>query len=140
MTVYKNPDDFFKALDKAVDEGFSDFVQETQGLLTSRAPIDTGRLASSFYITKSQPSNEVRPADWAPPGAKKQSKPEYEGKIKADGTWYITNNVPYADRVAYDPVYGKNGRGFGAAWYTATVNQNSKRLEDAMTRSLRKLQ
>ena len=139
MTVYKNPSDFFEDLEEVVNEGFSQFVQETQGLLTSRAPIDTGRLASSFYISHGRPSSELRPAEWAPPGARKQSKPVYGGKIEADGTWYITNNVPYAYRTAYDPVYGKNGRGFGAGWYTATVNQNNKRFEDIMTRSLRKL-
>ena len=139
MAKYKKPGDYVKALGKALDEGFSEFLQETQGLLTRRAPVDTGRLASSFFITKSVPSKSVRPPDWAPPGAKKQVLPEYTGKITYGGTWFITNNVPYAFFVAYDPVYGKNGRGFGSEWYKATVNQNDKRLNDALRRSLRKL-
>ena len=139
MATYSSPEAYGKALQAAMDKAFSGFIQETQSLLTQRAPIDTGRLASSFYITKSAPSDQVRPPDWAPPGAKKQVLPEYTGKIAFDGTWFITNNVPYAVRVAKDPVYGKNGRGFGSEWYNATVNLNQTRMNAALNAALRSL-
>ena len=139
MATYSSPEAYGKALKAAMDKGFSDFIQKTQSLLTERAPINTGRLASSFYITQNTPSNQQRPADWAPPGAKRQVLPEYTGKIAFDGTWFITNNVPYAFRVAKDPVYGKNGRGFGSEWYNATVNLNQTRMNAALTAAIRSL-
>ena len=137
MTVYQNPDSFFNALEEAVDMAFSEFVQSTQGLLTSRAPVDTGRLASSFFISKTVPSNEVTYTPWAPKGARKVIRPEYSGKITYDGTWFITNNVPYGPYVAFDPVYGKGGRAFGPDWYTATVNQNPARFQALLRKNLR---
>ena len=139
MATYSSPEAYGKALQGAMDKAFSGFIQETQSLLTQRAPIDTGRLASSFYITKSAPTDQVRPPDWAPPGAKKQVLPEYTGKIAFDGTWFITNNVPYAVWVAKDPTYGKNGRGFGSEWYNATVTQKQKTWEAIVAKNLRNL-
>tara|TARA_B100000459_G_scaffold129091_1_gene82649 strand:- start:379 stop:798 length:420 start_codon:yes stop_codon:yes gene_type:complete len=139
MATYSSPEAYGKALQAAMDKGFSDFIQETQSLLTQRAPIDTGRLASSFYISKSRSSKNVRPADWAPPGANKQVLPKYPRKVTFDGTWFITNNVPYAVRVAKNPTYGKNGRGFGSEWYNATVNLNQTRMNAALTAAIRSL-
>ena len=139
MTVYQNPDSFFNAIEEAVDTAFSEFVQSTQGLLTSRAPVDTGRLASSFFISKAQPSDQVAPTPWADKGAKKVVRPEYTGRITYDGTWFITNNVPYGPYVAFDPVYGKGGRAFGPDWYTATVNQNPARFQALLRKELRKI-
>ena len=139
MATYSSPEAYGQALRAAMDKAFSGFIQETQSLLTQRAPIDTGRLASSFYITQSTPSTQQRPADWAPPGAKKQVLPEYTGKIAFDGTWFITNNVPYAVFVAKDPTYGKNGRGFGSEWYNATVNLNQTRMNAALAAAIRSL-
>ena len=80
----------------------------------------------------------MRPPDWAPPGAKKQVLPEYTGKIAFDGTWFITNNVPYAVRVAKNPMYGKNGRGFGSEWYNATVTQANKLWDQTAAKYLRR--
>ena len=139
MARFDDPSKFFDQLEDGIDAAWSEYVQEMQGQLTSRAPIDSGRLASSFYITKGNPSNQSRPEDWAPPGAKKQVKPEYTGKITFDGTWFVTNNVPYAVRVAKDPTYGKNGRGFGSEWYNATVNLNQTRMNAALTAAIRSL-
>ena len=139
MARFDDPSKFFDQLEDGIDAAWSEYVQEMQGQLTSRAPIDSGRLASSFYITKGNPSNQSRPADWAPPGAKKQVLPEYTGKIAFDGTWFITNNVPYAVRVAKNPTYGKNGRGFGSEWYNATVNLNQTRMNAALTAAIRSL-
>ena len=139
MARFDDPSKFFEQFENGVDAAWSEYVQEMQGQLTSRAPIDSGRLASSFYITKGNPSNQSRPEDWAPPGAKKQVKPEYTGKITFDGTWFVTNNVPYAVRVAKDPTYGKNGRGFGSEWYNATVNQKKQTWEAIVAKNLRKL-
>lgn len=139
MTRFDDPSKFFDQLEDGIDAAWSEYVQEMQGQLTSRAPIDSGRLASSFYISKGSPSSAVRPDNWAPPGAKKQVLPEYTGKITFSGTWFVTNNVPYAVRVAKDPVWGKNGRGFGSEWYNATVTQKQKTWEAIVAKNLRSL-
>ena len=138
MTRFDDPSKFFDQLEDGIDAAWSEYVQEMQGQLTSRAPIDSGRLASSFYISKGSPSSAVRPDNWAPPGAKKQVLPEYTGKITFSGTWFVTNNVPYAVRVAKDPVWGKNGRGFGSEWYNATVTQIPRLWEQTAAKYLRK--
>lgn len=135
---YDDPGQFFEDFLDETDKAWSEYVQEVQGQLTSRAPIDTGRLASSFYISKNRPSNNKRPEDWAKPGEKKQEAPKYNRKIKYDGTWFITNNVPYAVRVAKNPTYGKNGRGFGSEWYNATVTQIPRLWDQTAARYLRK--
>ena len=135
---YDDPGQFFEDVLDATDEAWSEFLREVQGQLTSRAPIDTGRLASSFYISKNQPSKNVRPEDWGKPGERKQKKPVYTRKITFDGDWFITNNVPYAERVAKDPVYGKNGRGFGSEWYNATVTQANKLWDQTAAKYLRR--
>ena len=134
-----DPSKYFDLLEDGIDAAWSEYVQEMQSQLTSRAPINSGRLASSFYITKGTPSNASRPDNWAPSGAKKQVLPEYTGKITFSGTWFVTNNVPYAVRVAKDPVWGKNGRGFGSEWYNATVTQKQKTWEAIVAKNLRKL-
>lgn len=139
MARFDDPGKFFDQLEDGIDAAWSEYVQEMQGQLTSRAPIDSGRLASSFYISKGSPSSAVRPDSWAPPGAKKQVLPEYTGKITFSGTWFVTNNVPYAVRVAKDPVWGKNGRGFGSEWYNATVTQKQKTWEAIVAKNLRNL-
>ena len=139
MARFDDPSKFFEQFENGVDAAWSEYVQELQGQLTSRAPIDSGRLASSFYITKAAPSNQQRPASWAPRGAKKQVLPEYTGKITFDGTWFITNNVPYAVRCAKNPVWGKGGRAFGSEWYNATVTQKEKTWEAIVAKNLRKL-
>ena len=136
---YDDPGQFFEDVLNATDEAWSEYVQELQAQLTSRAPIDTGRLASSFYISKGRASSAERPPDWAPPGGKKEVAPEYTGKITFGGKWFITNNLPYARRVAKNPVWGKNGRGFGSEWYNATVTQKQKTWEAIISKNLRTL-
>ena len=56
------------------------------------------------------------------------TKPDFP--IPFEGDYYITNNLPYAERVALDPRWAKNGRIGGADWYTRIENylpQDAKR-------------
>ena len=53
---------------------------------------------------------------------RKSFLPEFSGVIEFDGNWYITNNLPYAERVSLDPKWAKNAVG-GAAWFTTIVGQ-----------------
>ena len=113
---------FIQKLKKALDQGTSKLIQSTQGKLSQAAPVDTGRLASSFFVGKDFPDRTVLPE------RKERGSvtvTPYKGKITFEGDWYISNNLPYAQYVALDPtnaIYGKNGRVGAAAWYTNIVN------------------
>ena len=72
MARFDDPSKFFDQLEDGIDAAWSEYVQEMQGQLSSRAPIDTGRLASSFFISEGVAVFSQRPENWAPPGAKKQ--------------------------------------------------------------------
>ena len=75
-------------------------------------PKDTGRMASSWTISKSGRSKFVRPEDWAARGEQRYERYDYRRKITFEGDWFILNNVPYADVICFD--------------YTAKVPKASK--------------
>jgi len=125
---------YYEKLEKAIDQSFSEYLQLTQGDLFAAAPVDTGRLASSFYISKDTPDLTARSEDWTGLQMK-----EYPGKITADGKWYIANGVKYSHRVATDPIYGKGGRVGGAAWYTNITTQLKQTHDKRLKINLRKI-
>ena len=131
-------DEIVPEIEKAIDRAFAEFIVVTQGKLAKANPKDTGRMSSSWYIGKNQPSQSVRPEDWAPSGAKKVVEPKYTGEITFDGAWYLSNNVPYANRVARDPLWAKGGDG-ESAWYTNIVAQMPASLREQVVKELRNL-
>ena len=62
MARFDDPSKFFDQLEDGIDAAWSEYVQEMQGQLSSRAPIDTGRLASSFFISEGVAVFSQRPA------------------------------------------------------------------------------
>lgn len=130
--------DIVPNIEKAVDEAFSVFLTTTQGQLGTANPKDTGRMSSSWFIGKNRPSQEVRPETWAPQKAKKYVPPKYGQPITFGGGWYLTNNVPYANRVAYDPIWAKGG-GDGANWYKNIVAQLPASFRAEVEKALRRL-
>ena len=52
--------------------------------------------------------------------------------------WYLTNSVPYAKRLAYDPKYSHGGEG-GSAWWTSIVNQNARLLDERLQAAWNKI-
>ena len=121
-------------IQKALDKAFAEHIVVTQGKLASSNPVDTGRMASSWFIGKDTPDRSVAPERDEPGGV---DVPQYSGRIEYDGTWYISNNLPYAERVAYDPKWAKGGAG-GAAWFTSIVGQMTADLNKRMERYLPK--
>jgi hypothetical protein len=95
-------------------------------------------MASSWFIGKNNPDRSMRPEDWAPPQAKRVELPEYSGPIEYDGTWYITNNLPYAERVGLDPRWAKGGAG-GTDWFTRIVNQQPRDFNKRAEKYLRRV-
>jgi hypothetical protein len=129
---------FSDEVKKALDLGLARHLNLEQGRLAQANPKDTGRMASSWFVGKNQPRLDTAPSPWAAPGRQIVETEKYSGKIEYDGTWYISNNVPYAERVAFDPKWAKGGDG-GPAWYALIITQSTRRLEAAMRKFLKKV-
>ena len=112
------------------DNAFSVFLQKQQGAYSAAAPVATGRLASSFRIGKTQPDLSVEPPREGPEGV---TLKEYSGRITMDGTWRISNDLIYAQRVAYDPRWSKGGKG-GSSWFTTVLSQRRAKLDEELKR------
>ena len=106
---------------RGVDNAFSAYINLTKDKLAASSPVDTGRLASSWRIGRNTPDTSVAPI--LPDGKKirRPKSPDFPGRITFDGTWYISNSLPYAEVAAL----GGGGRGpysgrrNSTAWYTA---------------------
>ena len=131
--------EFVPEVKEALDKALAEHLTKTQGRLAKANPVDSGRMASSWFISQNQPEKGARPESWAEPGAARVEVSEYpENAIEFDGTWYISNNLPYAERVALDPQFAKGGAG-GAAWYRNIESQQSADFIKVTTKWLRRI-
>ena len=134
---WKGPE-LVKEIDKALDKGLARFLINTQSKLSAASPVDTGRLASSWVLGKGEPNRESEP-ERDGPGEVTVTRQYSQAEIKMDSNWWISNNLPYAERAAYDPGYvGRRGSGKGD-WFTSIVNQMPKDAEKAFDFFLRKV-
>lgn len=125
-----------KEIDDALDKGLARFLINTQSKLSVSSPIDTGRLASSWMIGKGVPDRSVPPKrdEPAPPTIEK-----YGGPITMESDWWISSNLPYSERAAYDPGYvGRRGGGAGD-WFTRIENNLAKDAQQSFDYFLRKV-
>ena len=115
-----------KEIDEALDKGLARFLINTQSKLSAASPVLTGRLASSWFIGKGVPDRSVAGER---KGWKKGDGPiidppsTYSGNITMDSDWWISNNLPYAERAAFDPYNGRRG---GGDWFTRIENNLAK--------------
>ena len=123
-------------IDEALDKGLARFIINTQSKLAAASPVDSGRLASSWYVGKGVPNRDERPEDWAEPGAKRVEIEKPSMKITMDSDWWISNNLPYAERAAFDPYNGRRGAG---AWFTSIENRLAEDANRAFDYFLRKV-
>ena len=114
------------------NRAFSRHLQQNQGRLAKANPKDTGRMAASWRIAQRNADTSTEPEDYSGDG---EPRP-YNGQIEMDGTWYVSNNVPYARRVAKDPKWSKGGAG-GSAWYDSITNASRGRLEEELRKEFR---
>jgi hypothetical protein len=119
-------DDIVPELQEALDVALAGTLMLTQGNLAKQNPKDSGRMASSWFIGQNSPPNDVRPEDWAEPGDKRVDVPEYTGKITFKGTWFISNNVPYAEEVALRYSPRLRAAQAPANWFTAIADNTGK--------------
>ncbi len=127
-----------KEIEKAMNVSLRNLLFNTQSKLSKAAPVNTGRLASSFVLGKDFPNREFEPERDAP-GPVIVTRQYTKSEITIDANWYISNNLPYAYTVAYNPIYGKNGRVGGAAWYTTIANNIQRDANATFDRQLRKI-
>jgi hypothetical protein len=126
-----------REIDEALDKGLARFIINTQSKLAAASPIDSGRLSSSWFVGKGVPNRDTRPEDWAKPGAKRTEIEKPSMKITMDSDHYISNNLPYAERAAFDPYDGRRGSG---AWFTSIQNglaDDAKRSFDFFLRKVK---
>ena len=126
-----------REIDDALDKGLARFLILTQGKLSKASPIDSGRLASSWFIGAGAPNRSV-PGDRAK-GAGQVSITKFDGRITLDRDWYISSNLAYSERVAFDPKYAKGGRVGGAAWFTTIANNLGRDAEKSFDFFLKKV-
>jgi hypothetical protein len=114
------------------NRAFSRHIQKDQGRLAKANPKDTGRMAASWRIAQGNADTSTESEDYSGDGTPQR----YSGQIEMDGTWHLSNSVPYAQRVAYDPKWSKNGAG-GSAWFTSIANASRGRLEEELRKEFR---
>ena len=127
--------EFADNVQEALDKGLAEHLTKTQGRLAADNPVDTGRMASSWFIGKNQPDLSVEPERDGPGGV---TIKEYSGKIEYEGQWFVSNNLPYAERVALDAKFAKGGAG-GANWFRAIENSQVESLNKSMTKFLKRV-
>ena len=139
-----------REIDEALDKGLARFLILTQGKLSKASPVDTGRLASSWFIGAGVPNRSVPDEQGTPSTYRKGVKVKqgtqgpittepYNGRITLDRDWYISSNLAYSERVAFDPKYAKGGRVGGAAWFTTIANNLGRDAEKSFDFFLKKV-
>ena len=108
-------------IQEALDTALAGTLNLQQGSLAKACPKDTGRMASSFFVGQNTPPRQTRPENWGQPNEQRLEIEEYSQKITFDGTWYISNAVPYAEYVAYN--YKPSAKA-QKDWYTSIANQS----------------
>ena len=73
-------------------------------------------MAASWTVGHNTPDRSVKPE-----GQQSPIPTPYSGKITFDGTWYISNNVPYAEYIAYN--YSPAAPKAQKDWFTSIANQ-----------------
>jgi len=108
--------DIVPEIQEALDIALAGTLALQQGALSKANPKDTSRMAASWHIGQNSPDLSTAPEN--PSSA--EPKP-YNGKITFKGDWYISNNLPYSQKIALD--YSAAVMKAQKDWYTSTANQ-----------------
>ena len=132
---FRGPE-IIKEIDEALDKGLARFLFRTQAKLSKDAPVDSGRMASSWFIGMNQPNREVEPEH--DERFINITKDYTQREITMKSNWYISSNLDYSERVCLNPKWSKNGAG-GQDWFTKIVNGLDKDAGRAFQFFLRKV-
>ena len=128
-----NGPEVVREIEAALDRATAKFLTNTRSKLSAASPVLTGRLASSWNIGRNQPDLSYPPVREVPGPV--VMKP-YQGKITYDGDWFISSNLPYTQRAAYDPYNGRRG---GGDWFTRIENRLASDWTTIALRELKKI-
>ncbi len=108
--------------EKELDQLMRVLVLEADSLVKEGTPVDTGRLAASWQIGQNDTSGAPKP-----PGKYQNAGPakgsNYQvGKEKVGNTYYVHNNLPYAEPVVF-------GTSLPPSWGGKYRSGNKKRGE-----------
>ena len=124
MPVFRDPDKLAAHLKKALDQLQAETLITTQAELSSSAvsPIDTGRLRSSWFAAEGTASSSV-----VPEGANSPNTDAKGLRVDAFKTYHLTNNLPYAERVAVEGHVVQKP----ATWFTDFTSSRIPRIQAA---------
>ena len=138
ISITTNIDKVMKEAQRVVNRAYGEHIKATQEDAVDANPKDTGRMASSWIAEEGQYSRTAKPESWnkgngVRSGGSAQVQPTLidPSVPKISETWYLTNSVPYAERLAYDPKYSHGGRG-GSDWWTSITNTNMQKLNERL--------
>lgn len=99
MATFKDPRKLQQHIKKALDALQSEVLITTQSELGSAAvsPIASGRLRSSWFAAEGSASGDV-----APEGSNSANNDATGLKVDSSKNYHLTNNLPYAERVAIE--------------------------------------
>ena len=127
MAKQLRPGEVYDWVKGQADLAFARHLKLQQDAYSAANPRDSGRMGVSWRTAQGSPD----PSAASEGEYGDQLAPPYKGQITMDGNWFISNNVPYAWRVA-------NGRSSadivqsGPAWYTNISTQRRARLEEEL--------
>ena len=89
--------------------------------IMAKSPVDTGRFRGSWIATSSRPSRNQKPRKRSERAIKSEAIAKLTKAIEKQTTFYIVNNLPYANVIEYG-LYPKNVK-------KGTRNRKTKRFE-----------
>ena len=132
----KKPTKLVEDISEAINKGLARFVVNTQSKLSAGSPVATGRLASSWFVGENIPNRDEAP-ERDEPGPVTVER--FKGKIISDNDYWISNNLPYAARAAFDPGYVGRTKAGNGAWYSEIENNLDKDMDRSMNYWLKKI-
>lgn len=89
-------------LNEEVDRVLRAIVLQTDQLAKKSSPVDTGRFAASWMIGKDDASGKpVKPGNYKGQITKAKGSNYTPGQEKVGSKYYIHNNLPYAEKLAF---------------------------------------
>ena len=131
MPTFKDPKKLAAHIKKALDFQMAETLISTQARLGSASvsPVDTGRLRSSWFAAEGNASNAE-----APEGANSPNTDAQGLKVDSRKTYHLTNNLPYAQRVAVEGhVVSKP-----TTWFTDFVNTTAPKIGDTAAKVVKR--
>jgi hypothetical protein len=98
-------------------------VLETQTRLKEESPVDTGRFRGNWLISEDEIDDATYDGE-APP---------YSPEITADKNYYITNSLPYAQRLAEG--HSKQAPAGWIELIAAAIPERAKQIAEALDRN-----